>query len=278
MTTNVCIRRAHRHRYTKSPQLKFQANETLFRFSLDLTLDFLSSVGPSLDFLFFLFRSSSLTLSYIQISTWLHRSKQKALITYQFRFLLLRSSLCLFSLRLSNLLHLSRLDHLRLNLPFFFRIDNRQNGQHTLLHPNNQPFPTKLESEMREKQTWSSTNTFPFFLPFGVCTPTGVIIFSDGKSNSFSVYSLVLVFFCCFGALRDWDLTSFGGGRLVFDDLDDLLTLKEDVLLVPLEEALEGPLEGVGAIASGFWIVGIWVRLRREDYWIEANVAWPIEI
>lgn len=70
------------------------------------------------------------------------------------------------------------------------------------------------------------------------------------------MYSLVLVFFCCFGALRDWDLTSFGGGRLVFDDLEDLLTLKEEGLLVPFEEPLdgplEGPLEGVGAIAMSF--------------------------
>lgn len=75
------------------------------------------------------------------------------------------------------------------------------------------------------------------------------------------MYSLVLVFFCCLGALRDWDLTSLGGGRLALEDLLDLLTLKEEDLLVPFEEPLggplEGPLEGVGAIASSFWIAGL---------------------
>lgn len=75
------------------------------------------------------------------------------------------------------------------------------------------------------------------------------------------MYALVLVFFCCLGALRDWDLTSLGGGRFTFEDdllLLDLLTLKEEDLLGPFEEPLdgplEGPLEGVGAILSGFWI------------------------
>lgn len=84
------------------------------------------------------------------------------------------------------------------------------------------------------------------------------------------MYSLVLVFFCCLGALRDWDLTSLGGGRLVFDDLEDLLTLKEEGLLAPfeeefLDEPLEGPLEVVGAIASGFWMDIVVKRDRLSD-------------
>lgn len=43
--------------------------------------------------------------------------------------------------------------------------------------------------------TRSSTKTLPFFLPLGFCTPTGVMVFSFGMSNSFSVYTRFFLFF-----------------------------------------------------------------------------------
>ena len=43
--------------------------------------------------------------------------------------------------------------------------------------------------------TLSSTKTFPFFLPLGFVTPTGVIILSFGIPSSSSVYVFFLGFF-----------------------------------------------------------------------------------
>jgi hypothetical protein len=92
-----------------------------------------------------------------------------------------------------------------------------------------------------------------------------VIIFKVGNPSSFSVYSLVLVFFCRSGALRDWDLTSLGGGRLTlfrFALLDLLillpvdergLLLEEKLLEEPLEEPLAGPL--MGAIVKNYSVL-----------------------
>lgn len=61
--------------------------------------------------------------------------------------------------------------------------------------------------------TLSSTKTFPFFLPFGFSTPTGVIIFSAGIPNSFSVYTLLFFFSVArFPAL----FCGLGGGPLLF--------------------------------------------------------------
>ena len=62
------------------------------------------------------------------------------------------------------------------------------------------------------RPTWSSTNTFPFFFPFGNSTPTGVIIFSFGIPSSFSVYTR---FFFLVGA-ADLVFCCLGGGPLDF--------------------------------------------------------------
>ena len=64
----------------------------------------------------------------------------------------------------------------------------------------------------RGRPTWSSTNTFPFFFPFGNSTPTGVIIFSFGIPSSFSVYTR---FFFLVGA-ADLVFCCLGGGPLDF--------------------------------------------------------------
>lgn len=37
------------------------------------------------------------------------------------------------------------------------------------------------------QHTRSSTNTLPFFFPFGFCTPMGVTMFSSGIPRSFSL-------------------------------------------------------------------------------------------
>lgn len=239
---------------------KFQANETPFRFSLDLNDDFFSSVvPPSLDrllllFFFLFWRNSSLMSS-----------------SFDFFFSARASASFLFASRISSICRaliifdsicpsFSALTIARIVIMLSYTL-TRSGVSHRQYSPHHNP---KLIIEKKEEQTWSSTKVFPFFLPFGVCTPTGVIIFNAGKSNSFSVYSLVFVFFWFFGALRDWDLTSFGGGRPFFDlDLPalDLLTLNADedvnlLLLLPFEELFEdpfedplaGPLENVGAI------------------------------
>lgn len=67
------------------------------------------------------------------------------------------------------------------------------------------------------RPTWSSTNTFPFFFPFGSSTPTGVIIFNFGIASSLSVYTR---FFFLTGAV-DLVFCCLGGGPLSF--LDTLL-------------------------------------------------------
>ena len=62
------------------------------------------------------------------------------------------------------------------------------------------------------RPTWSSTNTFPFFFPFGNSTPIGVTIFSFGIPSSFSIYSR---FFFLVG-VADLVFCCLGGGPLDF--------------------------------------------------------------
>lgn len=92
------------------------------------------------------------------------------------------------------------------------------------------------------RSTWSSTNTFPFFFPFGNSTPTGVIIFNFGIPNSFSVYTR------CFFLVGTADLVfcCLGGGPLGFFETllfvfaPDALGLPEPLELLPfLERGLD---------------------------------------
>lgn len=91
------------------------------------------------------------------------------------------------------------------------------------------------------RPTWSSTNTFPFFFPFGKSTPTGVIIFNFGISNSFSVYTRFFflvgamdLVFCCLGggpfSFLETLLVVFAPKALDFAELLELLVYLETVL------------------------------------------------
>lgn len=48
---------------------------------------------------------------------------------------------------------------------------------------------------MNAARTRSSTKTFPFFLPLGFSTPTGVTMFNSGMPSSLSVYTFFFFFF-----------------------------------------------------------------------------------
>lgn len=53
----------------------------------------------------------------------------------------------------------------------------------------------KASNPNREELTLSSTNTLPFFFPFGLVTPTGVTMLSSGTRPA-SSFSLYFLFFC----------------------------------------------------------------------------------
>lgn len=108
----------------------------------------------------------------------------------------------------------------------------------------------------KPKNTLSSTNVFPFFFPFGLTTPAGIIEFNLGRSSSASVYSLVCFLFRFDGALSGVGLTCLGGGRLASLFLDTREELEEEGLdCLVLSLLVLVLLEGfVGAIALGFFM------------------------
>jgi hypothetical protein len=116
------------------------------------------------------------------------------------------------------------------------------------------------------KHTLSSTKTFPFFVPFGVSTPIGVIVFKAGIPSSFSVYTLLFFFNVArFPAL----FCGFGGGPLLcgFFDLDfetPSLCGFELVLLLRIPDLLAACLDFIVEVREGaIFAVGSWDELPQ---------------
>ena len=108
---------------------------------------------------------------------------------------------------------------------------------------------------MEEINTLSSTKTFPFFLPFGFSTPTGVIIFKAGMPSSFSVYILLFFFKVARFPLL---FCGFGGGPLACGFLELPLDLEtpsgwglELVLLLRMPDLLAACLDFTVEVLEG---------------------------
>jgi hypothetical protein len=72
---------------------------------------------------------------------------------------------------------------------------------------------------------------FPFFFPFGGCTPTGVTMLSFGMLSSFSVYARR---FFAAGTGSGFVFCCRGGGALVLDFSLAGALVRDDVLARPL--------------------------------------------
>lgn len=111
--------------------------------------------------------------------------------------------------------------------------------------------------------TLSSTKTLPFFFPRGFSTPTGVIIFSFGKPNSFSVYTLRFFFN---GPVVDFVFCCFGGGAFTFFDTRFLVFAPR---ALGLPEVLLPLLDLLGPVFFGGPLFGAMVAVSEYvDEWV----------